>query len=799
MRFKVFLLILFFVFTIIGGINAKWRSSGRSRSGGGSRSGSYGSSSHRSSSHQSTNTGSSHGSYGSSPSHTSISHGPTSSVGHRPSGYETQARVNPVSHPIGSSSGPVTPQHSKDINTHFLSAEGGGAKRPDQTKPAGTSFGTWNPPVSSQNKPTAPAIQPTAPKEQVIRPTGTYQNQGSHVPQMPHPSTTGQTRPPWSNPYMGTHRANSSTQTHTPWSNPYMGTHRANSSTQTHTPWSNPYGSASPSSVPSQTNYPRNNSPVNPLAPSGYQPPPIGFKDHVYPQNHPTSMNSPYGQPQMGGHYPHSVPPSGPWSTHSYPPPNYHPSGMPMGNPYSLHPSGGAYHAPGQAYYPQQPQVLAQPASQPFVPGQTVIMVPGQQDSGRGFGQLVKEALVFSTINAGVNRLINPHTHYTASTPDSSSQPAATTHVTYNNQYFNTPPGVNGAPNPTPNVGAGNIPPSPLGYGNTFPTSIPNSGASSPVTGTVNGGGGNIGTVNGGGGNIGTGMTGNVAPPSTAQTNVASNQGNLSNNSNTIDNTPFYKISDDELFTITEDLFSKSLDISKYIKLNLQKRSTSSNVTDEATEPLFAIEPELMHYPSIYVTRALYDTYGHDFRKKMNRTLQVRQDENLLIDTFLNTNIMGRTMQWLADRGFIDPDDFERKDVLRRIWFTMFSGSTCGFERVFASENYDTAIIGVQDWIYFETEESKKRINYMGYVDELKFGNASLLKLNFDMDGIVRPNATIFVGTMPELEMSLYTICFFARPNNLCPVSLGGTKFNIYTHSFTYFGNEVIDLALPIF
>ncbi|XP_043255438.1 poly(U)-specific endoribonuclease homolog isoform X2 [Colletes gigas] len=769
MRFKAFLLILFFVFTIIGGINAKWRSSGRSS--GGSRSGSYGSS-HRTSSHQSTNAGSSRGSYGSSPSHTSISHVPTSSAGHRPSGHETQSRPNPVSHPIGSSSGPVTPQHSKDINTHFLSAEGGGARRPVQTNAAGTSFGTSYPPVSTQNKPTAPAIQPTAPKEQVIRPTGTYQNQGSNAPYIPGHSTTGQTRPPWSNPY----------------------------------------GSGSPSSVPSPTNYPYNpSSPVNPIAPSGYQPPPIGFKDHVYPQNHPTSMNSPYGQPQMGGHYPHSAPPpSGPWPTHSYPPPNYHPSAMPMGNPYSLHPSGGAYHAPGQANYPQQPQVLAQPASQPFIPGQTVIMVPGQQDSGRGFGQLVKEALVFSTINAGVNRLINPHTHYTPSTSDSSSssQPAATTHVTYNNQYFNTPPATNGAPNPTPNAGAGNMPSSPLEYGNTYPTSSPNGGVSSPVTGTGNGGGGNIGTVNGGGGNIGTGQTGNigigqtgnVAPPSTAQTNAASNQGNLSNNSNTVANIPFYKISDNDLFTISEDLFSKSLDVSKYIKLNLQKRSTSSNITDEAKEPLLAVEPELMHYPSIYVTRALYDMYGHDFRKKVNRTLQIREDENLLIDTFLNTNVMGRAMQWLADRGFIDPDDFERKDVFRRIWFTMFSGSTCGFERVFASENYDVDIVGVQDWIYFETEESKKHINYMSYVDELKFGNkASLLKLNFDMDGVVRPNATIFVGTMPELEMSLYTICFFARQNNLCPVSFGGTKFNIYTHSFTYFGNEIIDLAFPTF
>lgn len=140
---------------------------------------------------------------------------------------------------------------------------------------------------------------------------------------------------------------------------------------------------------------------------------------------------------------------------------------------------------------------------------------------------------------------------------------------------------------------------------------------------------------------------------------------------------------------------------------------------------LFYVEPELLEHPTIYLTRSLYDSYEHDFRKKLNRTIETRKQENLLIDTFLNTNVMSTAMDWLADYGFIDPDDFERKDVLRRIWFTMFSGSTCGFERVFASENYGTAIIGVQDWLYFENQESLKRIDYMGYVDKLDLGNVS--------------------------------------------------------------------------
>lgn len=84
-------------------------------------------------------------------------------------------------------------------------------------------------------------------------------------------------------------------------------------------------------------------------------------------------------------------------------------------------------------------------------------------------------------------------------------------------------------------------------------------------------------------------------------------------------------------------------------------------------------------------------------------------------------------MQWLSSRGFIDPDDFEWKDTLRRIWFTQFNGATSGFERIFTSERYDMNLLGVQDWIYFNYQESKKRIDYMGYVDTLKVGEVSLI------------------------------------------------------------------------
>lgn len=72
---------------------------------------------------------------------------------------------------------------------------------------------------------------------------------------------------------------------------------------------------------------------------------------------------------------------------------------------------------------------------------------------------------------------------------------------------------------------------------------------------------------------------------------MSSDQKNLSNNESiSINNTFFYKISDDEFFKISEELFAKSSrNIYKFIKLNLQTKVTSLNVTDEAKESYVVI------------------------------------------------------------------------------------------------------------------------------------------------------------------------------------------------------------------
>lgn len=55
----------------------------------------------------------------------------------------------------------------------------------------------------------------------------------------------------------------------------------------------------------------------------------------------------------------------------------------------------------------------------------------------------------------------------------------------------------------------------------------------------------------------------------------------------------------------------------------------------------------------------------------------------------------------------------------------------------------------------------------------------------------------MFVGTSPEFEIALYTVCFYARPGARCPVKLNGKNVNIQTHYMNRLGNRYVASAFP--
>lgn len=197
----------------------------------------------------------------------------------------------------------------------------------------------------------------------------------------------------------------------------------------------------------------------------------------------------------------------------------------------------------------------------------------------------------------------------------------------------------------------------------------------------------------------------------------------------------------------------------KYITLNVQKQTTGSNPKDEAPQPLvlhtynFAIffqlkffsiyifflcsnsllqvKPEALQIPTVQRVLSIYDNYKLDTREREHINPAQRQEESLLIDTFLSTTVMSTAMRFLADKNFLKKDYYEYKDTLRRLWFDLYSRgegkiTSSGFEHVFLTElKLGTELSGLHNWIYFNAEELKKRLDYLGYVKKLDLGDVS--------------------------------------------------------------------------
>ncbi|KAL5278722.1 ENDOU family protein [Megaselia abdita] len=263
-------------------------------------------------------------------------------------------------------------------------------------------------------------------------------------------------------------------------------------------------------------------------------------------------------------------------------------------------------------------------------------------------------------------------------------------------------------------------------------------------------------------------------------------------------------VSDEELSQVSETIFSKETN-SKLANLHLdiQGRTKSFETKDEAPKPLFNPDDQALRSNSIIKMMALFNNYELDTTVNEHVTPMERSEENQFLDIVMVSGVMRQAMLFLQNKGLLSPDPAKHRELVKTIWFTMYSrglgkiGSSA-FEHVFLNEIKNGTVIGLHNWVYFLEQEKNGKLDYMGYIKKVDLGNkATILVSRFMYNGIMKPVNGMFVGTSPELELALYTLCFQLRPDQDCPITLGGQKVNIVTHTWKYRGNKLIGSAYP--
>ncbi|XP_061395520.1 endoribonuclease CG2145-like [Musca vetustissima] len=265
-----------------------------------------------------------------------------------------------------------------------------------------------------------------------------------------------------------------------------------------------------------------------------------------------------------------------------------------------------------------------------------------------------------------------------------------------------------------------------------------------------------------------------------------------------------------EIHEFTRSLYELEMQHNPYLaKVNFQGRTKASYRDDRAPHPLLQVNEDLLaseavESRTIVLMRRLFDNYELDTHTVEHVTEEEQQEEDEFLRAVLDTPVMKKTMKFLEFKGVATNNRDSQLRLLKDMWFSQYSrgqgriGSS-GFEHVFMAEIRDGTILGLHNWVYFHEQEKQGHLNYKGHIDKLNLEKDGhyLMALRFSFHNINKAYNTLFVGTSPELELSLYTMCFLLSVGQPCGVQLGHVKFSIITHAWDWHGKKMVATAYP--
>ncbi|NWX94651.1 ENDUC protein, partial [Nothoprocta pentlandii] len=257
-------------------------------------------------------------------------------------------------------------------------------------------------------------------------------------------------------------------------------------------------------------------------------------------------------------------------------------------------------------------------------------------------------------------------------------------------------------------------------------------------------------------------------------------------------------ISDQELLELSEQLYAADGNRAAHgdIILDLQHQVTSAEASagkDYAPQRLFqhVAEARLFSKPTFSGLLALLDNYERMTGHSEVLTAQEEREEEQFLAAVFSTRVMATLTSFFLAKGLYPSADAFRAD-LKDMWFGLYSRSggaaldSSGFEHVFHGEIKKGKVSGCHSWVQLYELEKSGQLNYLSYSYDGAWPSfPDVLALQFRWSSYLKSVGSVLLGSSPEFDLALYTLCFKARPDRLCHVSLGGEAARIQTYSWT--------------
>ncbi|KAL6732707.1 hypothetical protein Aduo_003439 [Ancylostoma duodenale] len=232
-------------------------------------------------------------------------------------------------------------------------------------------------------------------------------------------------------------------------------------------------------------------------------------------------------------------------------------------------------------------------------------------------------------------------------------------------------------------------------------------------------------------------------------------------------------------------------------QISLNYQGEAKDGKDNAPKEFFLkVDHELLRKPG-------YSQYI-DMRDNFHRKVGIeeprvsREEEKREIKAFLNTTLASGPWQILYDffnrkgHPYAENQTIFRKWI-KRLWFKHYSRSrgkldSSSFEHVFIGEEKKKEVSGLHNWVrlYLLERNRTENFDYQGYI--LQRGNI-MAALKFTWQGALKRTGSLPIGTSPQYDMALYTLCFLSRRGKEpCQVELDGCPLSVTSYDLLYIG-----------
>ncbi|XP_049636900.1 uridylate-specific endoribonuclease-like [Suncus etruscus] len=171
-------------------------------------------------------------------------------------------------------------------------------------------------------------------------------------------------------------------------------------------------------------------------------------------------------------------------------------------------------------------------------------------------------------------------------------------------------------------------------------------------------------------------------------------------------------------------------------------------------------------------------------------------EQDTFLEEVMKTNVMKELYGFLHRKNHYNSEEEFVKD-LKNMWFGLYSRDkgdrdSSGFEHVFSGEIKHGKVTGFHNWIRFYFQEKEGLVDYYSHIYDGPWDSyPDVLAMQFNWDGYYKEVGSAFIGSSPEFEFALYSLCYIAQPGKKCKLKLGGYPLAIQTYTWhkTTYGN----------